>query len=206
MRNAIPIASKLYVRDAISIAPKLYMRSQSHEAQHPTDGQTTEPFFLDVFMHPPNDCFFFSGCSYHSYPRRDDCTFFFQVVIMNSPKHPSSCQGHNRISPTNSQTTVRFFFQVVIMNPPKHTSSWNPLKHSHWRPDDWAFFSEHNFEPARQLDLFFQVIIISPTKGQTTPRFIFSGCNFEPAKTSKLVEPPQPFPLTARRLSLFFRT
>ncbi len=34
--------------------------------------------------------------------------------------------------------------------------------------------------------------------------FFFSGRNYEPAKTSELVEPPQPFPLTARRLNLFF--
>ncbi len=98
-------------------------------------------FSQEVIMNPPYDCTFFGGgCNYHSYRRPDDCTFFFQVVTMNLPKHPSLCQDHNRISPTNGQTTVRFF----------------------------------------------------------------SGCNYVPAKTSKLVEPQQTFPLAARRLSLFF--
>jgi hypothetical protein len=73
------------------------------EKNIPTDGQTTEPFFPNVFMNLPDDCtFFFSGRNYHSYQR--------------------------------PQTTGPFF----------------------------------------------------------------SGCNYEPAETSKLVEPPQPFPLTAR--------
>ncbi len=57
------------------------------------------------------------------------------------------------IIPTNGHTTVRFFQKTVRVfffgrnyESPKHPSSWNPPKHSHWWPDDWAnFFSERNY-------------------------------------------------------------
>ncbi len=51
------------------------------------------------------------------------------------------------IIPTNGHTTVcffpkncTFFFSGRNCEPPKHPSSWNPPKHSHWWPDDWAYF------------------------------------------------------------------
>jgi hypothetical protein len=60
----------------------------------------TRSFLINI---APDDCTFFSGRNYHSYQRPDDCTYFFQVVIMNPPKHPSSWK------------------------PPKH-SHWRPAK------------------------------------------------------------------------------
>ena len=78
-------------------------------------------------------------------------TVFFGVVI---------------IIPTDGQMTV-LFFQVVIMNFPKHPSSCQDLNR------------------------------IIPTDGQTTVRF-FSGHNYESAKSSEVMEPPETFPLTAR--------
>ncbi len=133
-----------------------------------------EPFFSDVIMHPPNDFTF----------------FYFQVVI---------------IIPTEGQTTVHFVFQVVIMNPLKHPSSWNPPKHSHWWPDDSTFFFRTYLWTRQTTVIFFSGRNYhSYWRSQTTGPFFFSGRNYEPAKTSELVEPPQPFPLTARRLNLFF--
>ncbi len=51
------------------------------------------------------------------------------------------------VIPTNSHTTVcffpkncTFFFSGRNYEPPKHPSLWNPPKHSHWWPDDWAYF------------------------------------------------------------------
>ncbi len=107
------------------------------------------------------------------------------------------------VLPTARQLYV-FSFQVIIMNPSKHQSLWNPPKHSHWRPDDWAFFSGCNYEPTRWLYLFYSGCNYESYRGPDNCTFFFSGCNYEPTKTSELVEPPQPFPLTARRLSLFF--
>ena len=65
------------------------------------------------------------------------------------------------------------------------------------------FFSGRIYEPARRLYFFFQVVIIIPTDGHRQPDLFFSGRNYDPAETSELVEPPQPFPLTTRRLNLF---
>ncbi len=80
---------------------------------------------------------FFSGRIYEPARR---LYLFFQVVV---------------IIPTDGHRRLDLFFQVVIMNPPKHPSLWNPPNHSHWRPDNWTFFSGSNYEPARQLYLFF---------------------------------------------------
>ncbi len=91
------------------------------------------------------------------------------------------------------------------MNPPKHWSLWNPSKHSHWRPGDSTFFSRRIYEPARRLYFsFFRLYYYSFRRPQTAVPFFISGRNYEPAKTSELVEPTQPFPLTARRLNFFF--
>jgi hypothetical protein len=148
----------------------------------PTDGQTTEPFFFDVIMHPSNDCFFLVVIII---PTDGQTTVrsFFQVIIVNLLKHPNSCQDLNRISPTNSQTTEHFFFQVIIMNPPKH--SWQMTE---------PFFPDVIMTTVP----FFSGGTNQSYRGPDDCTFFVSGRNYEPTKTSKLVEPPQPFPLTAR--------
>ncbi len=160
-------------------------------------------FFFWSNYEPVRQLYFFLGCNYHSYRQPDDCTFFFQVVFVNMPKHPSLWWDHNRISPTDGQTTV-VFFSGCNYEPAETSELVEPPQTFPLMARRLSLFSGSNYEPARRLYLFyFKVIIISPTKGQTTAHF-FSGCNYEPAKTSELVEPPQPFPLTARQLSLFF--
>jgi hypothetical protein len=71
------------------------------------------------------------------------------------------------------------------MNPTKHPSSWNPPNHSHWRPDDWAFFrSGCNYEPGGTAHLVgccvYDVWCVLCFMLQPTTRWLyfFSGCNF----------------------------
>jgi hypothetical protein len=73
------------------------------------------------------------------------------------------------------------------MNPPKHPSSWNPPKHSHC-----PFFFWRNYEPARQLFLFyFQVVIIIPTNHQMTASFFFQVVIMNPQKHPSSWNPPK---------------
>ncbi len=44
------------------------------------------------------------------------------------------------MSPIDTSEQLYFFFSGRNYEPPKCPSSLNPPKHSHWRPDDWAFF------------------------------------------------------------------
>ena len=110
---------------------------------------------------PTRRLYFFLGSNYHSYQRPDNCMFYI--------------------------------FQAVIVNSSKHPSSWNPPNHSHWRPDNWAiFFSGRNYAPAKQLYLFhFQVVIIIPTKGQTTVRFFFQVLIMNQPKHPSSRNPPK---------------
>ncbi len=70
------------------------------------------------------------GRNYHSYWWPYDCMFFFQVVIIF--------------------VLVLVPIDLIHFEHPKCISSTliktNPPKHSHWRPDDWAyFFSKRNY-------------------------------------------------------------
>ncbi len=187
-------------------------------------GQTTVSFFFSgcnyEYYRGPDDCtFFFSGHNFEPAetselvepPQPFSLTARWLSFFSGRNYAParrlyfffSGRNYHSYRWPDDST----LFFSGCNYEPQKYPSSWNPPNHSHWRPDNWAFFSRRNYAPAKWLYLFyFQVVIFIPTEGQTTVCFFFSGCNYEPAKTSELVEPPQTFPLLARRLSLFFRT
>jgi hypothetical protein len=116
--------------------------------------------------------------------------FLFQVVI---------------IIPIDGQTTVRFFFQVVIMNRQNIRARGTPPTIPTDGQTTEPSFSGRNYAPAKQLYLiYFQVIIIIPTKGQMTVCFLFQVVIMNPPKHPSSWKPPQTFPLTARRLSLFF--
>jgi hypothetical protein len=129
-------------------------------------GRNYEPAETSELVEPPQPfpltarqlSLFFSGRNYE--PARHLYLFSFQVVI---------------IIPTDGQTTVHFFFQVVIMNCQNiHARGPPPTIPTDGQMTEPLFFSERNYAPAKQLYLFyFQVVIIIPTKGQTTVHFFF---------------------------------
>jgi hypothetical protein len=110
--------------------------------------------------------FFFSGRNYHSYQRPQTTVPFFISGRNYEPAESSELVEPPQTFPLMARR-LNLFLPDVIMN----------------LPDDCTFF--------------FQVVIIIPTNGQMTVPF-FSGRNYEPTKTSELVESP------ARQLYLFF--